>query len=235
MLLSSCRIEVGLGPGIGAEVHLSGLVHTGAMAAGGFGNGTIYGREPGLFFGVVTVPGFHVQDSGFKRTYLHHTNLGLLPPLTAGVTGGREINAHPWAFEVGIALLFITIRLGVDPIGALIDELTRPEPPEPEFHTEATPELAAAARDYLSEAVAEYALGSDPEFQAERQGRQDRIRQAVRVCARAEEPVSIHELATWARSRLDGDDADTRAATVARELARYCGVALRTIRFEGPR
>lgn len=240
--LGGCRLfrcEVMFGPVIGADVHASGLVHTGLLLGAGGGGGMVYGRKALFLVSVLTIPFFHEQCCSMfdlNHQSYYHSNLGLLPPLTAGVDGVEENWAHPWAFEVTVAIGF-GLRLGFDPIGALIEELERPEPVgpplQPEFHAEATPEFADAARAYLAEAVAEYAQETGAAFELERPGRKDRIREAVRVCKRADEPVSIQELATWARSRLDGDDADARAATIARELARHCGVALRTIRFEG--
>ena len=148
--LGGCRLfraEVGLGLGLGAEVHLSGLVHTGALATAYAGLGVLYHRpSAGLPFGFVglssvTLPFFHWSGLSLPigpayRTLTVHSNLGLLPPLTAGVAGEKRGRWRPvWAFEVSVAALFVTVRLGFDPIGALID-LISPLPA-----TEAAPSI----------------------------------------------------------------------------------------------
>lgn len=248
LVLSGCRLfraEVGVGLGIGADVHVSGLVHAGLLATSCVSVGNVYGKAESRMPAVLTVPLFHGETGLMNDRRFQHTNFMFLPPLTAGATGFEEGRTHPWALEVTVACLVLTVRLGLDPIGAVIDALSDPEPaaaeewpPEPEGWTSLAAarssvrsgvrELAARggpaeARAYLERAVASYALCQAREPGSEREARRERIRRAVLV-AGAGRPVTIDELTRWARSRLEGDDADARAATVARELARHCGV-----------
>lgn len=227
LALSGCRnllrVEAGIGPGIGADVHVSGLVHTGLLATAVLGGGTVYGRTGGLGSGAVTIPFFHAQTAFLSEARYHHTNLGLLPPLTAGVTGTGELNAHPWAFEVTLALVLVTIRLGLDPIGALIEgeppaPLPRPPPLPPserELDRDADPR---ELREDLAQAVGVYAVRTGPGLASDRSLRRARIRRAMAACAERGAPVSTNDLVRWARRLLDGPEARARAEEVAREL-----------------
>lgn len=139
--VSGCRMfraEAGLGPGLGADIHLSGLVHVGALATVFAGAGYVYGHPVGWAGGAITVPGFHwsawVMPIGSGGSSLYeHSNLSLLPPLTAGITGHERLS-RPWAFEIAVAGGVLFLRLGIDPT-ALAEE-------DPAAATEAEAEKA---------------------------------------------------------------------------------------------
>lgn len=115
---SAFRAEFGVGPGLGADVHMSGLVHTGALAAMNITGGTTYGEQSGGLGATLTVPAFHYEliflGGPCGGTQYQHSSLGLLPPLTGGVSG-TEVRSRPWAFELALGLGLVMIRIGVDP------------------------------------------------------------------------------------------------------------------------
>lgn len=134
-LLPACkatRAEAGFGLGLGVDVHLSGVLHTGLLASRGIGTyGPVYGKSEGrtdylaLTFGL-----YHYEQSGFKRTFYEHSNLGVAPPLTKGLLS-RDVRSHPWAFELTIAPVFCLLRIGFDPTLLFEpDPVPRPVPDE---------------------------------------------------------------------------------------------------------
>lgn len=117
------RLEAGIGPTLGADIHLSGLVYTGAIMGVHVMTGTIYGEDCDGGSFVLTVPGFHFDLDGLVGhggAIYYHTNFGVLPPLT----GGRlftERGSRPWAFEMTLGLVFFVFRIGIDPMGPLLE------------------------------------------------------------------------------------------------------------------
>lgn len=135
-LLPACkatRAEFGFGLGLGADVHLSGALHTGLLASRGIGTyGPVYGKSAGgrLDYTAVTLGLFHYEYTGFKRAFYEHSNLGVAPPLTTGLLS-RTVRAHPWAFELTIAPVFCLLRVGFDPMLLFEpDPVPRPIPDE---------------------------------------------------------------------------------------------------------
>lgn len=117
---SPFRATVGVGLGLGAQAQLSGLLHGGLMV-GLFGEiGPHYDAGFASFGGYSTIGPWHYQ--GFGAFVIHankrnHECVGLLPGL--GLVNPRpsaERRPHPWAFELGVALLFIDVHLGFDPV-----------------------------------------------------------------------------------------------------------------------
>lgn len=130
---SAFRVEAGVGPTLGADVHLSGLIHTGVLGGLHIMTGSIYGKHCEAIGVVLTIPGFHAEWVGEVGhgggSIYDHSSLGFLPPLTQGILYGlrKDRRARPWAFEVTVGLVFFAFRIGVDPIGALLE----PEPASP--------------------------------------------------------------------------------------------------------
>lgn len=121
---SAFRVEAGLGPGVGADVHLSGLIHAGVLGGLHLMTGMVYGERVDAVSAVLTFPPFHFQvvgepGHGFDF-YYKHSNFTLLPPLTQGILMG-EVRSRPWAFEVTVGLVLVMFRIGVDPIGACLE------------------------------------------------------------------------------------------------------------------
>jgi len=115
--LSGCSafaISGGVGIGVGADLRVSGLLHTGAIAWFGFEGGSVYGRSPSLFNLLAALAFPHFEDSSFKGTAFEHRCLGLLPGLLS-----EGEHHHPWAFEVNVAAVFFHLKLGWDPAAAL--------------------------------------------------------------------------------------------------------------------
>jgi hypothetical protein len=114
---SGCRAvrsNLGVGPGLGVEVQLSGLVRVGALALYGISGGQTYGQPQGLEDVALTLgPVF------YRRSQLdaerRELGFGLLHGVThRWIEGNRR--AHPWAFDMTVALLFVHWRVGFDPL-----------------------------------------------------------------------------------------------------------------------
>lgn len=133
-LLPGCQAaiyELRFGPQLGADLQLSGLLHTGAFGGAMITlAGSGYHHDEGAFaIGEVTLGLFHYRErASFPGQ--EHGCLGLLPPLLCGFFG-RELNAHPWAFELGLGLGLIGFRLGLDPAVLLGAEKEWPAGEEP--------------------------------------------------------------------------------------------------------
>jgi hypothetical protein len=119
LFLSGCsanalRCNVGVGIGLGADVQVSGLLHGGLLAGAFAEGGPYYGEDAGRLDGSVTLGLFHFMDRGFKHSKNHHMCFGLLPGIS-GPLWDLDRDAHPWAFELGVALLLVEFRIGYDP------------------------------------------------------------------------------------------------------------------------
>lgn len=110
---SAFRARIGVGFGLGAHAQLSGLVH-GGLVLGGFDEvGPTYhgchSSETKIYcaFGLL-----HAHGTPGHPINPDHACWGLLPGPTASPEWDH---GHPWAFEVGVALVFFDLQLGFDP------------------------------------------------------------------------------------------------------------------------
>lgn len=139
---SSFAVSGGLGLGVGAEVRLSGLLHTGLLAYMGFEGGSVYGERPRLFNAFLCAGVFHFEESAFKGAAWRHTCFGLLPGL---ISEGK--NHHPWAFEVSVALLFCHLRVGWDPTVPWRSNPDEDPEPSPQAPLDAAPGAVESAEE----------------------------------------------------------------------------------------
>lgn len=114
---TGCACTVGIGLGAGAEVKLAGALHTGLIGWGGIELGPHYGHK--TFWSLVGgLPFLHYEEyTGAlvgvpSARRVDHFCVGLLPGIAS-----RGRNDHPFALEVRVALGFLSLRFGVDPIG----------------------------------------------------------------------------------------------------------------------
>lgn len=122
MALAGCgrawRIEAGTGLGLGADLKVPGLLHTG-LAAGRFHNkgfrydtGWRDDREDNA-----TLLLWHWERNPDRPPLGTHTCWGLLPPLTTTSRWGDEREAY--SLEIGLMLVFVDLRIGFNPFGVL--------------------------------------------------------------------------------------------------------------------
>lgn len=115
------RLELGRGIGIGAEVQLSGLVRGGALASlTDREDAHSYGELESIArygVGVVAGPFFWRTDRCMSGSLPARTELGL--GLLHGLTHrwiDANRRAHPWAFDLSLALVFFHVRVAFDPL-----------------------------------------------------------------------------------------------------------------------
>jgi hypothetical protein len=111
--------ELRFGPQLGADLQLSGLLHAGLFggATVSLAGGSYQGDEGSFATGEASLALFHLRERA-SLPGQQHSCLGLLPPLLCGLVSD-ERNAHPWAFELGLGLVLVGVRIGFDPAVAL--------------------------------------------------------------------------------------------------------------------
>jgi hypothetical protein len=129
VLLVGCRAQVGVGLGLGADVQVPGLVHTGFLVGMFAEAGPTYDRSDGrlTLYATLGLVHFHSGGTFMGGGAQEHVCLGLLPALAAlRARNDFEVEAC-WPLEVGLALLFVELRWGLNP--AAIDHGGRSGPP----------------------------------------------------------------------------------------------------------
>lgn len=146
------RAQFGGGVGIGADLKLPGLCHTG-LAAGEYMNIGIRYDEPELSHDAhVTALVWHWEGRqsrrpGDKHRYFlgEHACFGWVPPVTTYLD---KDDLAIWDFEIGVDLLVIDVRLGFNPVRLVRpprrhpDEAVPAPPPPP-------PRVRPAERPYF--------------------------------------------------------------------------------------
>lgn len=115
------RAQFGLGYGLGADVEIPGIVHTGLGVGSFYTVGTVYNlgyveREETL----ISVLAWHhcgIDDGRGFPGLVDHACWCWLPPLTQYRHRGGELSRHArgWSFEFGAMCLFFNFRLGINP------------------------------------------------------------------------------------------------------------------------
>lgn len=113
------RAQIGGGIGIGADIKLPGLVHTG-LSAGQFMNIGIRYDDPELSNDVEVNAiayhwsGRHSRGPEHRRRLIsEHSCWAGVPPITT--IEDKDDNLSAWDFEIGIMALVLDIRLGFGP------------------------------------------------------------------------------------------------------------------------
>lgn len=154
---SAFRAQFGGGIGLGADIKIPGLVHTG-LDAGQYMNVGLRYDEPELCHDAsATLVAWHWEGRQSKRPeegrklIAEHQCWAGLPPLTTGIDrDGLSV----WDFEIGVMFLVLDIRLGFNPLRWNNPD-RRPRdrgapPPQPQRRPQpATPERSVYERDPL--------------------------------------------------------------------------------------
>lgn len=116
---SMFRAQLGGGIGIGADLKIPGLVHTG-LSAGQYMNVGIRYDDPELSHDAsATLVAWHWEGrqshrKGEGRAFLgEHSCWAGVPPLTETLD---KDHLSVWDFEIGVNLLVIDVRLGFNPV-----------------------------------------------------------------------------------------------------------------------
>ncbi len=133
------RAQFGGGIGIGADIKLPGLCHTG-LSAGQYMNVGLRYDTPELSHDAeVTALAWHWEgrqsrrrgpksDGGGRHFLGEHACFGWIPPATTYLD---KDDLAIWDFEIGLNLLVIDFRLGFNPVRLIRPPRPRPEPPAP--------------------------------------------------------------------------------------------------------
>lgn len=110
------RAEVGYGAGLGADVKLPGIVHTG-LGVGEFQHAGIhYGRDSEMEReAMANLILWHWEGNLSEPITPHHGCVGIFPPLTTYTRS--EGDRDEYSLEFGVMLGVFDIRLGFNPAG----------------------------------------------------------------------------------------------------------------------
>ncbi len=152
---AALRAQVGLGFGVGADVQVLGFQHVGVLLGKFHEWGPNYGRGTYCKTGYTVLGPYHAtsmtfdedEATGETRAPIEHGCYGFFP----GPTGllSDEPAAERWALEVGIAMTFVELRFGFNPLAPIFNVDDEPTPagpqPQPQPQPQPRPQQAPAA------------------------------------------------------------------------------------------
>ncbi|MCO5166353.1 MAG: hypothetical protein M9894_08315 [Planctomycetes bacterium] len=154
---SAFRAQVGLGIGVGADVQVLGMQHMGFLIGRYHEYGPNYGRGSYSKTGYTVLGPLHSTRMEFEpradgtlRPAIEHSCLGIMPGPT-GLVFSDDPPAERWALEFGVALTFLELRMGVNPIAPLFAEDEpevgpQPAPSQPRAEPEGPTASAGASQ-----------------------------------------------------------------------------------------